>query len=308
MKENEASVRGRILREAIARLTSTQVLGKKIKSGELRKNVVEPLWKCPEGYLMEIVSMANFNMEVTTNCKKPENGRVILQLHGGGYVGAMKNVYRSFSVLYTQAGRGSKVVTPDYRVAPEDPYPAPLEDALEAYHWILAQGYRAEDIVVTGDSAGGGLALALCLYLKDHGEKLPAGIIAMSPWTDLTASGASYADNYEIDPLFGKSHDTLIYNSEYVPENESMTNPYISPLFGDFTGFPPILMQVGSYEMLLSDTLSVAEKAREQGVLVRKTVYPGMFHVFQEALLMMPESRAAWTEVGQFLDIIYKKH
>ena len=145
--------------------------------------------------------------------------------------------------------------------------------------------------------------MALCMYLKDHGKALPCGLIAMSPWTDLTASGESYDTNYERDPLFGNTRDSLIYNKDYVGDADE-TNPYISPLFGDFTGFPPMLIQVGSYEMLLSDSTSVAEKAKKQGVKVRLSIYEGMFHVFQMAMLMMPESKRAWAEVGKFIEMI----
>lgn len=195
------------------------------------------------------------------------------------------------------------MLTIDYRVAPEHPFPAALEDTVEAYEWLLSCGFKPEQIIVAGDSAGGGLTLALCMYLRDHGKALPCGLIAMSPWTDLTASGESYDTNYERDPLFGNTRDSLIYNKDYVGDADE-TNPYISPLFGDFTGFPPMLIQVGSYEMLLSDSTSVAEKAKKQGVKVRLSIYEGMFHVFQMAMLMMPESKRAWAEVGKFIEMI----
>ena len=148
--------------------------------------------------------------------------------------------------------------------------------------------------------------MALCMYLKDHGIALPCGIIAMSPWTDMTASGPSYDTNYEKDPLFGNTRDSLIYNRDYAGEHD-VTNPYISPLFGDFTGFPPMLIQVGSYEMLLSDAEAAAQKAKKQGVKVRLSVYEGMFHVFQMAMLMMPESKKAWKEIGKFIEILMEK-
>ena len=145
--------------------------------------------------------------------------------------------------------------------------------------------------------------MALCMYLKDHGRTLPAGIIAMSPWTDLTASGPSYDENYEKDPLFGNTRDSLIYNRDYVGENDP-TDPYISPLFGDYEGFPPMLIQVGSIEMLLSDSELVAQKAKKAGVPVKLTIYEGMFHIFQMAMKLLPESQAAWTEIGKFLEEI----
>lgn len=147
--------------------------------------------------------------------------------------------------------------------------------------------------------------MALCHYLKDKGMQLPCGLIAMSPWTDLTASGESYDTNYEKDPLFGNSRDTLIYNKDYLGDNDPM-DYYISPLFGDFRGFPPMLIQVGGYEMLLSDSVGVAAKARGQGCRVRLSIYEGMFHIFQMAAKLLPESRKAWVEIGRFIGTITK--
>ena len=161
--------------------------------------------------------------------------------------------------------------------------------------------------MVAGDSAGGGLALALCLYAKDHALPLPAGIITMSPWTDVTLSGASYEENYTIDPLFGNSKENMLYQCSYIGDDDPK-NPYLSPLFGNFEGFPPMLMQVGSYEVLLDDTREAAKKARAEGVKVRCSVYDGMFHVFQMGLDLIPESREAWEEVGEYLRIVYRIH
>ncbi len=305
MLQTENSVRGRVLRELIAHATSDNLIGRKIKNGELRKKLVEPPWKVPDFYSLRIIEAQNCTMELLEADRKNER-MVLLQLHGGGYIGGMRNAYRSFAGLYSELGRGMGVLTVDYRVAPEYPYPAALEDSIYAYNWLLKAGWQEDEIVVAGDSAGGGLAMALCMYLKNQNRKLPAGIIAMSPWTDLTQSGASYTDNYEKDPLFGNTKDSLIYNRDYV-QDEDTTNPYISPLYGNFTGFPPMLIQVGSYEMLLSDSVLVAEKAKRAGVKVRLSVYEGMFHVFQMAMLLIPESKQAWREVGKFLDIIENK-
>ena len=134
---------------------------------------------------------------------------------------------------------------------------------------------------------------------------MPGGIIAMSPWTDLTASGESYTTNYEKDVLFGNTKESMIYVNDYPGEHDKM-DCYISPLFGSFRDFPPMLIQVGSAEMLLSDSVSVAAKAREQGVKVRLSVYEEMFHVFQMAYLNIPESKKAWAEVGVFFDTLRK--
>lgn len=298
-KEIESSIRGYVVRQMIAHVTADHLLGQKIKSGELRKKLVEPKWRVPDVFVMETIEMENFTMELLKRKEGAREDYVILQLHGGGYIGAMRNAYRTFAGLYNEQSGGMSVLTIDYRVAPENPYPAALEDAVAAYDWLMEQGFAANQIIVVGDSAGGGLALGLCMYLKDKKRELPAGIIAMSPWADLTASGPSYEENYEKDPLFGNTRDSLIYNKDYVGENDPK-NPYISPMFGEYDGFPPMLIQVGSIEMLLSDSVSVAEKAKEAGAKVKLTVYEGMFHIFQMALKLLPESRAAWEEIGDF--------
>lgn len=305
MRESETSIRGRVMRDVISHITSDMQIGKKIKTGELRKSIgdKEPAWKCPGHFSLAEIEMDNFRMEYLELKKNPNRDCVILQLHGGGYIGAMRNAYRMFAGLYSEVSHGMSVLTPDYRVAPENPYPAALHDAYAAYCYLLDQGWFSEQIILAGDSAGGGLAMALCHYLKDKGMQLPRGIIAMSPWTDLTAGGESYDTNYEKDPLFGKTRDSMIYNKDYVGENDPM-NAYISPLFGDFREFPPMLLQVGSYEMLLSDSVDVAAKAREQGVKVHLSIYEGMFHLFQMAAKMLPESKRAWIEIGRFIDVL----
>ena len=305
MIETEASVKGRVLADLLSHLTNDLQIGKKIKSGELRKRLKEPPWIVPDCFNMTHIELKNFSMKLLSLKENPSQDHVILQLHGGGYMGAVRNAYYVFAGLYNEVSHGCNVLTPDYRVAPEHPYPAALEDAVASYQWLLDKGYYGEQIIVAGDSAGGGLAMALCMYLKDHHMPMPGGVVAMSPWTDLTASGESYETNYEKDPLFGNTRESLIYVNDYAGDHDKM-DCYISPLFGDFRGFPPMLIQVGSLEMLLSDSVSVAAKAREQGIRVRLSIYEGMFHVFQMAYLNIPESKKAWAEVGKFIDVIRK--
>lgn len=303
MSRKKVSVRGNLVRDMMQNVMETS-LKQPIRTGELRKNPVEPAWVRPAGYEYEIIELEHLKMEYLRPVGVVTD-RVILQLHGGGYIGPMKNIYRRFAVRYSKLSYGGDVLTLDYRVAPEHPYPAALEDAVAAYHWLIEEkGYRPEHIVVAGDSAGGGLSLALGLYLKDHGIALPGGFITMSAWTDLTNSGESRVSNYEIDPLFGNSTDNMLYNSEYIG-GEDPDIPYMSPVFGEYEGFPPVLMQVGSYEVLLSDTLTVADKLKNAGVKRRVSVYEGMFHVFQMGLDLIPESREAWDEVESFLRIIF---
>lgn len=300
------SRQGQIVREMLAHLTNGKLIGKKIKSGELRKRMVEPEWKVPACFTMTQIDLEHFTMKLLASKENAREDYVILQLHGGGYTGAVRNAYYVFAGLYNEVSHGMSVLTPDYRVAPEDPYPAALEDALESYQWLMEQGYEGHQIILAGDSAGGGLAMVLCMYLRDHGMPLPAGLIAMSPWTDLTASGESYETNYTLDPLFGNTRESIIYQNDYAGDHD-LKDPYISPLFGDFVDFPPMLIQAGSIEMLLSDAESAAAKARRQGVKVRLSIYEGMFHVFQMSYLAIPESRRAWVEAGKFIEVITRK-
>lgn len=305
MERKKLSARAKVVMEVMDRINNEWQIGKKIKTGELRKKLVEPEWKEPEGYSLTTITMENFSMRLLSSKVNPSTKQVFLLLHGGGYVGAIRNVYYSFGVLLNELSGNCNILIPDYRVAPEHPYPAALEDALTAYQWLLGRGYFGEQIILCGDSAGGGLAMALTHYLRDHEMPIPGGIIAMSPWTDLTASGESYTTNYENDILFGKTRDSLIYNNPYYEGHDPM-DYYISPKFGDFRGFPPMLIQVASTEMLLSDSVDVAAKARSQSVKVRLSIYEGLFHVFQTCLLSMPESKKAWVEIGKFIEILQK--
>lgn len=305
-EKQAVSIQGKVISELLAALTNDFLIGKQIKSGKLRKRLVEPPWRVPNCFTMTHIDMPEFTMKLLASKENPNMEKVILQLHGGGYTGAVRNAYYVFAGLYNEVSHGLSVLTPDYRVAPENPFPAALEDAVEAYRWLLDRGWFGDQIILAGDSAGGGLAMALTMYLRDHGMPMPCGIIAMSPWTDVTASGESYTTNYEKDPLFGNTKESLIYLNDYAGDHDPM-DPYISPLFGDFRQFPPMLIQAGSIEMLLSDSVEAAAKARSQGVKVRLSVYEGMFHVFQMAYLNIPESKRAWAEAGKFIEILMKE-
>lgn len=303
--QEESSVAGRVLSDLMYSFTTDLRIGKLIKSGQLRKKVVkvEPEWRAPDGYNMTHFDMENFTMKLLTKADNPRLDKVVLQLHGGGYMGKIRNVYYTFATYYCDAGGGVSVLSPDYRVAPEDPYPAALEDAIASYQWLLDKGWTGEQIILAGDSAGGGLAMALTMYLRDHDMPLPCGIVAMSPWTDVTASGESYTLNYELDPLFGNTKESMIYINDY-PGNHDKKDPYMSPIFGNFRKFPPMLIQVGSTEMLLSDSITVASMADIVGVEVRLSIYDDMFHVFQMAGMLLPESKKAWEEVEQFIQLL----
>lgn len=296
----ELSRRSKLIKYLVAEFNSNKHFQDKFTTESYGKSDMDVEYHYPDHLEAERIHMDNFEMEKLT-WKDSTSRWVVLHLHGGGYVGAMRKHYKQMAGLYSEVGGGATVITVDYRVAPEYTFPAALEDALAAYEWILDQGYSNDQIILAGDSAGGGLAMALVHALKASWRKLPAGIVAMSPWTDVTCSGSSYKDNYEIDPVFGNERSELVFENPYVGDADPR-DPRISPLFGDFYGFPPMLIQVGTDEMLLSDSISVAEKAKSAGVKVRLSVYNGMFHVFQMAGTIMDESKQAWAEVKRFFE------
>lgn len=296
----ELSRRSKLIKYLVAEFNSNKRFQDKFTTESYGKSDMDVEYHYPDHLEAERIHMENFEMEKLT-WKDSTSRWVVLHLHGGGYVGAMRKHYKQMAGLYSEVGGGATVITVDYRVAPEHTFPAALEDALTAYEWILDQGYSHDQIIIAGDSAGGGLAMALVHTLKASWRKLPAGIVAMSPWTDVTCSGSSYKDNYEIDPVFGNERAELVFENPYVGDADPR-DPRISPLFGDFYGFPPMLIQVGTDEMLLSDSISVAEKAKSAGVKVRLSVYNGMFHVFQMAGTIMDESKQAWAEVKRFFE------
>lgn len=224
-------------------------------------------------------------------------GGIILYLHGGGYVCGTMDYAKGFaSVLSAECGM--RVVAAEYRLAPEAPFPAALEDAYKSYKSLLDAGYPADKIILAGESAGGGLEYALCLKLKEDGLELPAGIIAISPWCDLTMSGESYKENKEADPSITNGRLTFFadcYVGAYTIEEAKNAkkksreergdkklkqNPYVSPLFADLTGMPPSLIFAGEDEILLSDSIEMAARLQEYGSPATLITKPGMWHAY----------------------------
>ncbi|KLU22762.1 alpha/beta hydrolase [Caballeronia mineralivorans PML1(12)] len=222
----------------------------------------------------------------------------ILYLHGGGYYFCSPATHRG--LVFPLARRsGARTFSLDYRLAPETPFPAALDDALAAYRKLVADGTPPESIVIAGDSAGGGLALATLLALRDAGDLLPAGAAVFAPWTDLAATGASMKTNDGRDPMF--------YGKAFAPAGKLYTgdadvrNPYVSPLYGRFDGLPPLFIQVGDTEVLLDDSTRVAEKARASGVSVDLEIWPKMPHVFQILAPFVPEANQALERAAGFV-------
>ncbi|MBR4606775.1 MAG: alpha/beta hydrolase [Lachnospiraceae bacterium] len=206
--------------------------------------------------------------------------QIIMHCHGGGY-STGSSLYARTLTAKLAASTAMEVLSFDYRLAPEHPYPAALEDALRVWDYLMRQGYGARDVILTGDSAGGNLALALTLKLKEQGRFLPRGLVLMSPWTDLTSSGESFVEKKDLDPVLDATYMERVIH-DYA-KGEKLQDPYISPLFGDFTGFPPTYVQVGENEILLSDSTRLVDRMKDANVTVKLDVFPGMWHVFQMA-------------------------
>lgn len=205
---------------------------------------------------------------------------VILYCHGGGYSTGSPLYARTITSKLADS-TSMDVLCFDYRLAPENPYPAALEDALKAWDHLMLMGYGARDVIVAGDSAGGNLALALTLKLREEGRFLPRGLMLMSPWTDLTSSGKSYVTKAEADPILDKDYIREIVVA--YADGQDLRNPLISPLFADFKGFPPTYIQVGSNEILLSDSKRLYQRLIQDDVSAHIEVFKGMWHVFQMA-------------------------
>lgn len=208
---------------------------------------------------------------------------VILYCHGGGY-STGSSLYARILTTKLAESTSMDVLCFDYRLAPENPYPAACEDAMKAWDYLMLLGYGARDVIVAGDSAGGNLALSLVHKLKQQKRLLPRGLVLLSPWTDLTSSGKTHETRAEVDPVLNAEYlKRMIHNyvGAKVQEDGALRDPFISPLFGDFSGFPPTYIQAGDNEILLSDSTMLHEKMVHANVPVKIDVFKGMWHVFQ---------------------------
>ncbi len=237
---------------------------------------------------MEYTEFSLGNMPCAWTRLRAPHGRkhAILYCHGGGYTSGNLGYARVLASKLAHA-TGYDVLSFEYRLAPEHPYPAAVEDALRAWDHLMLLGYGAQDIILAGDSAGGNLALVLCLRLRGAGRRLPGGLVLFSPWTDMTMSGPSYGERAAIDPMLTADYIDAVRRA-YAP-GEDFSHPELSPLFGDLSGFPRTLVQVGDHEILFSDAQRLAEALRRQNVPARLEVSEGMWHVFQ----MFPSKKAA---------------
>jgi len=224
--------------------------------------------------------------------------RVICYLHGGGYVLGSINTHREMASRLSRAA-SARVLILDYRLAPEHPFPAAVDDSTAAYRWLLSVGVNPAQLVIAGESAGGGLTMATLVALRDAGEPLPAAGICLSPWVALECLGESIVTKAEIDPVVNKAH-ILILAKAYLGDTDPCT-PLASPLYADLTGLPPLLIQVGTAECLFDDAMRLADRARAAGVDVTLEPWDDMIHMWHMFAAILPEGQQAIDRIGEFI-------
>jgi acetyl esterase/lipase len=269
-------------------------------AADVRKRLrrIEPFVPAPPKGTHTRAFEANGVAAVRIDVPQARRDRCVLFFHGGGYAFGSAPLYRDFMWRVGTAARAS-VFYFDYRLAPEHPFPAALDDAIGVYRW-LATEFDPQRIAFVGDSAGGGLVLATMKKLRDQGDALPRAAVAISPWTDLALTGQSLRKNSKADPMLDAAQFPMIAK-RYLGEADPH-NPYISPLYGDAAGLPPTLIQAGSDEVLLDDAVRMAEAMRAAGCEIELDVWPKMPHVWHLYARILPEGRQAIDRIGQFLD------
>jgi acetyl esterase/lipase len=225
--------------------------------------------------------------------------RVLVYVHGGGYAMGSVNSHRDL-IARLSAAADCRALGLDYRLAPEHPFPAALEDATAAYGWLLDQGIAPHRIALAGDSSGGGLTAATLVALRDAGRPLPAAAVLLSPWVDFEATGESYESRKRFDPMV-RRHLIQMQARTYLAGKGDLRNPLAAPLHADLSGLPPLLIQVGDHETLLDDSRAFAEKARAASVDVTLEIWDEMIHVFQLFADELEEARRAIHRIGAFL-------
>lgn len=234
-----------------------------------------------------------------------EKRHVILYCHGGGYTAG--NIgYAGILASKLSLHTGLETLAFEYRLAPEHPYPAAIEDAIKAWDFLMKQGYAARDVIVAGDSAGGNLALELCLILKKEGRMLPRALVLMSPWTDMTVTSDTYETLADVDPMITADYVKAVRGAYVgdVSDEEVYKKEIYSPLFADLRGFPQTYIQVGDCEVLLDDSRKLAEKLKEADVPVKLEIYKGAWHVFQQ--MPMRKSIKAIMDIGSYTENVLK--
>lgn len=263
-----------------------------------RLDLVGRLGRKAKGVAIEECDVAGLHAEWY---RPPESlsGKVFLYLHGGAYALGSCDSHRALASRIAEAA-GVDTLLPEYRLAPENPFPAGLDDCVAVYRALLGEGYSADDIIIGGDSAGGGLTAATMLQLRHNGMPLPRAAILLSPFLDVSASGETMKTRAGRDPWFEPENISVVVG-HYCPK-EDPRNPLVSPVFANVAGLPPMLIHVGDDEILLSDSTRFADKLRQAGIEVELEVFPELWHVFQLFIGAMPESKVAVQKIGAYIN------
>lgn len=267
--------------------------------GERRSNFEEQVSQLPvaENVSFEPLSAGGIPAEWIVPAKASERS-VLLYLHGGGYCIGSINTHRGM-VSHIARAAETRALLIDYRLAPENPFPAALEDSTAAYKWLLSQSIGSGNIIIAGDSAGGGLTVSTLVSLKEKGIPLPAAAVLISPWVDMAITGDSVIYKADIDPMVTK--EGLIEMAEAYMDDTDPRTPLASPLHADLEGLPPMLIHVGTAEILLDDATRMVDHARKAGVEVTLNTAEGMCHVWHFFTIMLPEALEAIEEVARFI-------
>ena len=279
------------------------------RMGKFFRGEVEMKFSAPSGWTYEKFSVGDVPVERLANPKQKKSSRVVLQLHGGGYIGPLSDWYRDLAVKQAVLTDAREVYMVDYRLAPEHVYPAALDDAALVYRELLRRGVSSENIIVFGDSAGGNLALELSLWLKEEKLPQPALLILISPWTTLETSMPSRTENADRDLVLGKSNPVM-YNGVANPVYAgkiSLNDPRLSPIYADLTGLPPMLIQIGGYELFVDEGIELLKKATADGLNVKLSVYRSMPHDFAMLLPELDESVKSFAEIKNFVNLYMPK-
>jgi monoterpene epsilon-lactone hydrolase len=290
-----ASPESVLVRQYLMAAKASQTAGTDIETARQGLEALSALTPVAPDINVEKTSIEGIPAEWVTAPNAVED-RVFLYLHGGAYIMGSCNTHRYIASKLARS-TAARVLVPEYRLAPENPFPAAIEDAVKVYRWLISSGFAPDKIIIGGDSAGGGLTLATLISLKDEEEALPALAVLLSPWTDMEGTGESMETRADVDPWL--SPDASRTTPALYIRDMDPRHPLVSPIYADLSGLPTMLVHVGNDEILLSDSARLVDRARASGVEITFKIWDEMWHVFQT--FAIPEGQQAIDEIGDFV-------
>ncbi len=289
------SVQAKITRRVLFSVFSEWDKKSIIEQRKQQERIKQP-FRLPAGFRFDPIQIEHISAEwfIPANAGQ----RVMLYLHGGAYALGSISTYREFLVRLAAATQ-TRIFAINYRLAPENPYPAALCDALTAYRWLLDQAGAPSNFVLAGDSAGAGLSIASLLAMQDQAIPLPSAVVCFSPWIDLTLSGETIHSKSAVDPILSAAG--LSRYADGYAAGQNLSHPWLSPVYADLNGMPPLLIQAGTEEILLDDAIRLADIVQKNGTPVELQIWDGLFHVFQ-LFSFLPETAQALKQTTEFLD------